>query len=186
MDSLEIYDQYYAKVRTFILSYVRDEWIADDLIQETFARAQEKLENLKEPSKLSSWIYRIAYNLCQDHFRSLKKSPSHGGSSQQKMGDLKDVLMEKQLEQSQMGQCVQNQMDFLPESLRIVIILYEIMELSHREVSEILGITVENAKVRLHRARKRLKSILEEKCSFEMDERNVLVCDPVKGEAHKP
>jgi RNA polymerase sigma-70 factor (ECF subfamily) len=42
-----------------------------------------------------------------------------------------------------------------------------------------LGITIENVKVRLHRARKKLKSILKEKCTFEKDERNVLVCNPV-------
>ena len=54
------------------------------------------------------------------------------------------------------------------------------MEFSHQEMAEILGITVENVKVRLHRARKKLKAILEEKCTFEKDERNVLVCDPKK------
>lgn len=185
MDSWEIHDQYYGKVRKFILTYVKDEWVADDLIQETFARTQENLKSLKKPSKLSSWIYRIAYNLCQDHFRNIKKSSSKQSAIQEKIQDFKDVLVEKKLEQGQMGQCVQDQMDLLPEPLRIVLVLFEIMELSHREISEILGITVENVKVRLHRARKKLKSILEEKCTFEKDERNVLVCDPVQSEDHK-
>jgi RNA polymerase sigma-70 factor (ECF subfamily) len=52
------------------------------------------------------------------------------------------------------------------------------MEFSHQEIADILGITVKNVKVRLHRARKRLKTILEEKCAFERDERNVLICIP--------
>jgi hypothetical protein len=56
------------------------------------------------------------------------------------------------------------------------------MEFSHQEIADILGITVKNVKVRLHRARKKLKSILEQKCSFERDERNVLVCLPVGEE----
>ena len=46
------------------------------------------------------------------------------------------------------------------------------------EIAEVLGISVENAKVRLHRARKKLRVILEEKCTFEMDDRNVLTCEP--------
>jgi len=52
------------------------------------------------------------------------------------------------------------------------------MSFNHAEIADILDITKENAKVRLHRARKALKSILEERCTFELDERNVLVCDP--------
>ena len=49
---------------------------------------------------------------------------------------------------------------------------------SSREIAEILGITVENVKIRLHRGRKRLKALLEEHCVFEVDERNVLTCQP--------
>lgn len=60
MDFWKIYDQYYAKVRKFILANVRDEWAADDLIQETFIRIQKNLESLKDPSKMSSWIFSIA------------------------------------------------------------------------------------------------------------------------------
>jgi RNA polymerase sigma-70 factor (ECF subfamily) len=70
-------------------------------------------------------------------------------------------------------------MNLLPESLRTVLILFDVMDLGHQEIADILGITVENVKVRLHRVRKRLKAILEEKCTFEVDERNVLVCEPV-------
>jgi RNA polymerase sigma-70 factor (ECF subfamily) len=52
-------------------------------------------------------------------------------------------------------------------------------ELSHREIADILDTTVENIKVRLHRARKELRALLEKKCIFEVDERSVLVCEPV-------
>jgi RNA polymerase sigma-70 factor (ECF subfamily) len=77
-----------------------------------------------------------------------------------------------------MGECVQDQVNLLPESLRTVLVFYDRMEFNHQEIAEILGITVKNVKIRLHRARKRLKPILEERCTFERDERNVLVCVP--------
>jgi hypothetical protein len=57
---------------------------------------------------------------------------------------------------------------------------FDTMDLSHQEIAESLGITVENVKVRLHRARTKLKAILEEECTFEVDERNVLVCDRIE------
>ena len=185
MEFWEIYDQFYGKVRKFILALVKDEWVADDLIQETFLRIQNNLKNLKDPSKLSSWIFRIAYNLCQDHFRQLKISHKEERIDQEGMEDFKEALVQKgpdiqkELEQREMGECVQNQINLLPESLRTVLLLFDIMEFSHQEIADILGITVKNVKVRLHRARKKLKPILEEKCSFEKDERNVLICTPL-------
>ncbi len=188
MEFWEIYDQFYGKVRKFILTLVKDEWVSDDLIQETFLRIQNNLKSLKDPSKLSSWIFRIAYNLCQDHFRRLKRSRKEERIDQEGMEDFKEALVQKgpdiqkELEQRQMGECVQNQINLLPESLRTVLILFDIMELSHQEIADILGITVKNVKVRLHRARQKLKPILEEKCTFEKDERNVLVCLPVAEE----
>ena len=78
-----------------------------------------------------------------------------------------------------MSRCVQEKLSLLPETLRSVIIFADIMDFSHQEIADILGLTVENAKVRLHRARKKLKAILEKECTFEVDERNVLVCEPV-------
>jgi len=186
MEFWDIYDQYYARVRKFILALVKDEWVADDLIQETFLRIQNNLKDLKDPSKLSSWIFRIAYNLCQDHFRQSKRSRKEERIDQEGMEDFKETLIQKgpdiqkELEQRQMGECVQNQINLLPESMRTVLLLFDIMEFSHQEIADILGSTVKNVKVRLHRARKKLKVILEEKCSFERDERNVLVCLPTE------
>ncbi len=179
MNYRDIYNQYYAKVRKFILAFVKDEWVADDLVQETFVRIQENLDSVKDPSRISSWIFRIAYNLCQDHFRQSTKSPTREGISQERMEISKEAAsIQKELEQRQMGQCVQDHMNLLPESLRTVLILYDIMDFSHQEIAEILGTTIENTKVRLHRARKRLRAILEEQCAFEVDERSVLVCEP--------
>jgi RNA polymerase sigma-70 factor (ECF subfamily) len=182
MDFLEIYNQYAAKVKRFILALIKDQWAADDLVQETFLRVQQNLGTLKDSSKMSSWIFRIAHNLCHDHFRRSKSARVLDETGPQ-IEDLagqsgQEVVMQRELEQREMGRCVQNQIELLPDPLRTVLVLFDIMECSHLEIADILGITVNNVKVRLHRARKQLKSILEEKCSFEKDERDVLVCIP--------
>jgi len=159
MEFWEIYDRYYAKVRKFILALVKDQWVADDLIQETFLRVQQNLGTLKDSSKLSSWIFQIAHNLCQDYFRQLKAARRKGSTSLEQAEGIEetliqDVSIQKDLEQHEMGRCVQNQVQQLPEPLRTVLVLFDIMECSHQEIADILGITVKNAKVRLHRARK--------------------------------
>jgi RNA polymerase sigma-70 factor, ECF subfamily len=177
-DLLEIHDQYYGRVRRFIFSLVRDTWVADDLVQETLIKVSLKLDTLQDPAKRSSWIFRIAYNLCQDYFRSQKKGPAADLQDPKIISLLEIAPSQETLEQHQMSACVRRQMDLLPEAYRAVLILSDELEFDHREMAEILEISIENVKVRLHRARKRLKAILEEKCLFERDERAVLICLP--------
>ncbi len=178
MEFWEIYDQHYFRFKRVILALVRDKWAADDLTQETFGRIQTHVADLRDPAKLSSWIFRIAYNLCQDHFRGKGKFLTNDSPDCQESEIPEKSSTEKQFEQHQMGQCVQQEIDRLPESLRAVIILSDLSEFNQREIAEVLGISVENVKVRLHRGRRMLRALLEQKCTFETDERNVLVCDP--------
>jgi RNA polymerase sigma-70 factor (ECF subfamily) len=179
MDFWDIYYDYYERVKRFIFALVKDEWVADDLIQETFIKVQKNLNQLRDESKLSSWIFKIAYNICQDHFRKTNQSSKREQVLSEKKEILSEPLFQKEFEQHQMGECVQDKIRLLPESHQTVLVLFDLMEFSHQEIAEILDISVENVKVRLHRARKKLKTILEEECRFEVDERNVLICDPV-------
>ena len=176
MDLLEIHDRYYERVRKFILASVRNGSVAEDLAQETFVRAGEKINALRDPAKISSWIFSIAYHLVQDHFQAEKKSPRediHEG-----LVNVDETPLQKKMEQNEMSECVQDKLHLLPDSQRTVIILADVMEFTVQEIADILGITVENAKVRLHRGRKKFKEILENECTFEIDERSVLVCEP--------
>ena len=175
----EIYDQHYRAVRNFILILVKDEWVADDIIQETFIKVQMKLPQLRDSSKLSSWITRIAYNLCQDHFRKVSRASAKEHALAQKEKILTEPIFQKEFEQHQMSQCVQDKMKLLPEQYRTILALFDLMDCSHQEIAELLDISVENVKIRLHRARKKFKTILESECRFEVDERNVLICDPI-------
>ena len=84
------------------------------------------------------------------------------------------------MERHQMGSCVRDKIEMLPDKLRSVLLLFDLEEFSHNEISKILEIRRENAKTRRHRARKMLKEILERECFFEKDERDVFVCIPKK------
>jgi len=181
VDFWDIYHNHYERVKRFIFALVKDEWVADDLIQETFIKVQKNLNQLQDEAKLSSWIFRIAYNLCQDHFRKLSRVSKREHVTAEERQFLSEPLFQKEFDQHQMGTCVQGKIRLLPESYQTVLVLFDLMEFSHQEIAEILEISVENVKVRLHRARNKLKKILQEECSFEVDERNVLICDPVSS-----
>jgi RNA polymerase sigma-70 factor (ECF subfamily) len=77
-----------------------------------------------------------------------------------------------------MSECVRDYVDQLPADYRTVVVLSELEELPDREIAEILGISLEAAKIRLHRARARLRQMLEQGCDLSRDERNELTCDP--------
>jgi RNA polymerase sigma-70 factor (ECF subfamily) len=179
MEFFEIFDQYHGRVRKFIAASVRDQWAADDLTQETFIRAQKNLDDLRDSSKIASWLFRIAHNVCMDHFREFKRTSAKECELSEARDLFRNAIVQKKLEQGEMSACVQDVVRTLPESYRDVIMLFDIAELSHREIAEILDTTIENVKVRLHRARKELRALLEKRCTFEVDERNVLVCEPL-------
>jgi len=179
MNFWDIYYAYHARVRKFAISFVKDQWAADDITQDTFEKVQAHLDQLEDPDKLSAWIFRIAYNRCQDHFRTARKEIKNGRNLAGQV-QIQDVLpLDKKLEVNQMSQCVQDKVRLLPESLRSVLTMYEVMGFRQKEIADILDITPGNVKTRLHRARRKLKDILEKECLFEKDERNVLVCEPV-------
>ncbi len=175
----DIYYEYQPRVRKFAISFVKDEWVADDIAQDTFEKVQGNIDQLKDPTKLSAWIFRIAYNLCQDHFRNTQNEIKNGRALAGQV-QIQDVMpIDKKLELHQMNQCVQDKVGLLPESLKSVLIMYDVMGFRQKEIAEILAITPGNVKTRLHRARQKLKVILEKECRLEKDERNVLVCEPV-------
>ncbi len=162
MDFYEVYEQHHDRVRDFILASVKNRWVADDSVQETFLRVLQNLEKVRGPAKLSSWIFRIAGNLCQDYFRSPRRKVLCFADNP--AGELPgESSLEKEMEKYQMSLLVQDLIKLLPEPMRQVIFLCDIKEESQQEAAELLGISLDNLKVRLHRARKQLKAILEEK-----------------------
>jgi RNA polymerase sigma-70 factor (ECF subfamily) len=161
VDFYEVHEQYYDRVKRFILASVKNRWVADDLVQETFLRVLQNLAKVRDPEKLSSWIFRIAANLCQDYFRRAQRTiPWEDNLAGEWSGE---SSMDQQIERYQLSLWVQDLIKLLPEPLRQVLFLIDIKQESYLEAADLLGISLENVKVRLHRARKQLKALLEEK-----------------------
>jgi len=178
MEFWELYDRYYSRMHGYAASMLRDRAAADDVVQETFLRAQASFEELRDPERLSAWLFRIAHNLCMDHLRARQSSRVDPDADPDLAGACDAAWVQRDLERGEMGDCVREKIDTLPARDRAVILLYDLMELSQQEIADVLGIEVGAVKVRLHRARKRLREVLENACSFSRDQRNVLVCDP--------
>ena len=81
-----------------------------------------------------------------------------------------------------MSECIREFVDNLPADYRTIIILNELEGFTNKEIADILQTSVDTAKIRLHRARARLKKMLEEGCDFYHDDRSELACDRKQSE----
>lgn len=185
-DFTRIFDQYQKPVYNFVLRMVKDNSTAEDLTQEIFIKIARKLDTFRGEAKLSTWIFQIATNTSLDYFRGAahkrdeKTDPiavdeSHGDACP---GELAKLLsMEDSLIQSEMDSCIREYIDGLPEDYRAVILLHDLQGFTNPEISSILGCSLETTKIRLHRARKKLREVLATHCVFYRDGDNVFRCD---------
>ena len=175
-------------VARYIRGIVRDDAEAEDLTQETLLRAYTKLSTLEDPTKLLPWLYRIATNATYDRFRqaSYRYRPTsiEGDTGTAGVPPALEVVpddslrLDKVMEQKEMSSCVQEYIEDLADSYRAVILLHEVQGMTNPEIAEMLGVSLATVKIRLHRARAKLRAALGEGCSFSEDDRGVQVCEP--------
>jgi RNA polymerase sigma-70 factor (ECF subfamily) len=189
-DFRKIYDEYYQRIVQYLTRIVGPN-DAEDIAQDVFDKINSGLGQFQGKSKLSTWIYRIATNTMIDRLRSAayKHATVNSASedaadpkAQDVWGNQKPPATDQVVIRKEMSECVNEFIDNLPSDYKTVIVLIELEGLAIKEIAEILGISVNNAKIRLHRARAKLKAALNEGCDFYHDERNTLACDRKQGQ----
>jgi RNA polymerase sigma-70 factor (ECF subfamily) len=179
-DFSSVYSEYYPKIVRYLQRMV-GELEAEDAAQEVFVKINRSLDSFRGESNLSTWIYRIATNTAMDHLRK----PSSRIVQPVEECDEEDAgpvdtapLHDTLLIRKDMNACIRGVVDSLPENYRTVLVLSEVEGLTNADVAEVLGISLDTAKIRLHRARAKLRKELLCHCNFYRDERNELSCDP--------
>lgn len=185
VSSADLYASHHRKIRGYILSMVHDPIDADDLTQEVFLRAHRRLDTVRDPDALTSWLYRIATHVCYDRYRKSSRQPRLDpldltGTDQSDPGFERpeEVSLVQVIERAEMSSCVRRYLDELADDYRQVILLHDLEELTNPEIAEMLGVSLDAVKIRLHRARRKLQAALNEHCDFSYDEHGVFVCEP--------
>ena len=152
----------------FALAYrvIGHEEDARDICQETFLRAFRGIKGFKGEAKFSSWLYRIALNLCRDKNRSAQRSPLNKVSDDVDVLDLApaDVAgssLEDQVGWSELGREVSRAMMTIPDEQRTAIVLKEYQGLTFREIADFQGSPVSTVKTRVYQGLTRLRQELE-------------------------
>lgn len=160
----------------YLQRLVTDHSIAEDLLQETLIRIARGLPDFEGKSSVKTWAYTIATHVAMDHFRKRGASPLVADEGE--AAGLPDdaPTPEQRLALEQMNSCVREVVAALPEEHRTAILLHDFGGLSARETATACGCSEANAKIRIHRARAKLKVALQNECALYRDEDNVLRC----------
>lgn len=138
------------KLYTSILFLVKDKYLAEDIFQDVFIRVIDTIKGGRytEEGKFLPWAMRIAHNLCVDHFRKVKRTPTIRNSEDQ---DIFEVLnfteesAEDKLIKKQSHNRVKDMLDQLPEDQREVIILRHYADMSFKEIAQITNCSINTA-----------------------------------------
>jgi RNA polymerase sigma-70 factor, ECF subfamily len=183
----QVYDEYQERIFRYLTRMVgKDE--AEDLTQEVFVKIGMALDTFRGESGLSTWLYRIATNAALDKLRRpLHRLSGEKILSVESITETKEdeniwtgevaASSEQRVIRQEMNDCIREIISTLPESYRVVIVLSELEGLNDREIADILGLTYEAAKIRIHRARASLKKELTTACTFSRDDRQGFACD---------
>ena len=153
----ELVHQHRMSVVNVIYRMCGEVGLAEDMAQETFIRAWQKLPNYKPRSPFRNWLFRIATNATLDVLRRERETVDI--DSYQMMGSNRGP--EAALEVKDRAKIVQQAVLSLPPSSRGVLVLREYEGLSYKEISETLGIPIGTVMSRLNYARRRLTEELE-------------------------
>jgi len=175
----EAFDRFVEHFRTKICHY---SWLmcgqredAEEVAQETLLKVFENFEDLREPQLVRPWVFRIAKNACLMKRRKSVFAPSQelslddflpamdheGGHAKLQIADW-SRLPDRQVLQSELKQVLDRAIGALPENYRSVMLLRDVEELSTAETAQILDLTEDVVKTRLHRARLAVRQKLDE------------------------
>ncbi|HWD23241.1 MAG TPA: sigma-70 family RNA polymerase sigma factor [Burkholderiales bacterium] len=163
------------------LSRLAGEAEAEDLTQSVMLKVSEGLRQFRGDSSVSTWIYRIATNAALDRLRHKTIQATDEAVFDSDEGDVPPEAQIESVEASavreEMSSCIREFIERLPENYKTVMLLSELEGFKNSEIASILGITLDAVKIRLHRAREKLRKDLEDGCSFYRDEGDELACD---------
>ncbi|MEN9963233.1 MAG: hypothetical protein RL582_328 [Bacteroidota bacterium] len=161
-------ERYKDKIFTSIYLLVKDKYLAEDIFQEVFIKIIDTLRNGRytDEGKFLPWALRIAHNMCVDHFRKVKRSPSIKTSDDH---DIFEVLnfseagADQKIMANQSHDKIRRMVDLLPEDQREVIILRNYADKSFKEIAEITNCSINTALGRMRYGLINLRKMMTEK-----------------------
>ncbi|MFY7672510.1 RNA polymerase sigma factor [Tenacibaculum sp. MEBiC06402] len=162
-------EKYKVMVFSLAMKMLKSREEAEEVSQDTFIKAFKNLSKFKGDSKFSTWLYRIAYRNCLDSLKLNKEKYRSDTIDEITINQINstDNILED-ISRKERAILMKTCLDKLPEEERTILWMFYYDELSLKEIIEITDFSESNLKVKLHRARKRLLSIVEKNVEPEL------------------
>lgn len=151
-------ERYRQRLGRYATSILNDADAAQDAMQEAFIRAFDSLEMLREPEGFGGWFYRIVTNQCHN-LRSRRRPQTDVAKVRLEAPD----RTEARVERDEMAEAIDDALEELTEEQREAFLLKHVQGMSYEQMAEILGAGEDALKMRVYRARDRLREILKER-----------------------
>jgi RNA polymerase sigma factor (sigma-70 family) len=164
----ELVNRYKDRIYTSIYYLVKDKYLAEDIFQDVFIKVIDtiRLGKYTDEGKFLPWALRIAHNLCVDHFRKVKRTPTiktADGSDIFDVLNFKEDSAEENVMQRQTFDRIRKMIDLLPEEQKEVIILRHYADLSFKEIADLTKCSINTALGRMRYGLINLRRIMVEK-----------------------
>jgi RNA polymerase sigma-70 factor (ECF subfamily) len=148
----ELYARYGGRVFAYCLRFLGQRDEAQDVYQETFIRFYESGQKEREMTNVPGYLLKIARNLCLNNIRNKKQTVE--------FEDYQSLVLPSTTEKTEFLQLITTAMEMLPDEYREVFVLREYEGLSYAEIAEIVDASLSNVKVRIFRAKQKIRDIL--------------------------
>ena len=155
-------DKYKDMVFTLAIKMVKSREEAEEVSQDAFLKAYKYLPKFKGDSKFSTWLYKIAYHTSLDAIKKNDKRRNNVTIDEITVNYISSVeTILDGIEREERAIVINNCLEKLPEDEKAILLFFYFKELSLKEIVEITSMSEANVKVKLHRARKKLLSIVK-------------------------
>lgn len=164
----QIVERYQDRIYTFVRRMVRDGGEAEDVAQEVFVKAFQAIRQFDGRASLSTWLFRIASNLCVDHARRRARRIDplslSGATDEERETDVPDRRYdpERMVIEDEMRRIVDKVVGGLSEKLRTVLLLHDMQNLSYEEIAEVVKVPLGTVKSRLFLARSQVRDAMRD------------------------
>jgi RNA polymerase sigma-70 factor (ECF subfamily) len=162
-----IYSQYRSQLLAFVQQRVGDRDMAQDVLHDVFAKVIGRLDSLREPAKITAWLYQVTRNAIIDRLRSSRPNEE---LPQEIAADDEEPTAETRL-----AGFLRPMIDTLPKIYRDAVILSDLDGVRLKQIAEREGLTVSAVKSRVQRGRRMLETMLYECCTFEFSGRGEIM-----------
>jgi len=154
-----IYERFVRPLGRFVYDMVGHSSLVEDLVQETFVRAFRNLTSLREDSKISTWLFGIARNVCLESWRRREVDQKRVGMEEEIVQQIRDEKLppEGAMLNQELNGILQQALESLDLDKKQVFILKVLQGCQYEEISRITGFSVPKLKTDLHRARAEMR-----------------------------